>query len=161
MTFARRISRRTVLRGLGTAMALPMLDAMVPLAQAAAKKQAPKRLAFLYVPNGVHMQDWTPTTEGVNYQMPWILEPLAPYQKELLVLTGLTQHHARVHRLHAVHAVIVLHRERGADGQRVRPLPGHRLQIRRQPGAAGRIDDPCAGPIEVGHRSTSQIFAET
>ncbi len=64
MTRARRLSRRTVLRGLGTAIALPWLEAMAPAhrlwrtcpAQAAS---SPRRMAFLYVPNGVHMADWT------------------------------------------------------------------------------------------------------
>ncbi|MFO0945848.1 MAG: DUF1552 domain-containing protein [Planctomycetota bacterium] len=93
----RRISRRTMLRGVGTTMALPFLDAMVPGSALAApsKGALPKRMAFFYVPNGVHMQDWTPAEEGVNYKLPMILESLAPVQKELLVLTGLTQAKAR------------------------------------------------------------------
>jgi hypothetical protein len=76
-------------------MALPFLDAMMPLARAAESKKAPKRMAFLYVPNGVHMEDWTPTAEGSDFVLPWTLEKLAPFQKDLCVLTGLTQHHAR------------------------------------------------------------------
>jgi hypothetical protein len=55
----------------------------------------PKRMAFFYVPNGVHMQDWRPKEEGADFQLPWILEPLAPVKDDLLVLTGLDQHNAK------------------------------------------------------------------
>ncbi|MCZ6787730.1 MAG: DUF1552 domain-containing protein, partial [Planctomycetota bacterium] len=88
------IPRRTFLRGMGTAMALPMLDAMVPLAFAGAPA-SPRRMAFVYIPNGIHMQDWTPGREGNSFVMPYILEPLAPHRKELNVLTGLTLNNAR------------------------------------------------------------------
>jgi hypothetical protein len=87
------MSRRTVLRGLGTAVALPFLDAMLPrtLAAGAASRAAlPRRMAYLYVPNGVIMRDWTPRTEGTAFELPSILEPLAPHRQELLVLSGLT-----------------------------------------------------------------------
>ncbi len=93
-----RISRRTVLRGLGTAVALPLLDAMQPrLAFGAAPTQpaGPRRMAFLYVPNGVNMQDWTPKAEGANFELPAILKPLTPFKDDLLVLTGLTADKAR------------------------------------------------------------------
>lgn len=86
-----RISRRTVLRGLGTAMALPWLEAMTPVARAAGQAAPPVRMAFLYVPNGVHMQDWTPAKTGADFELPKILEALAPFKQELLVLTGLAQ----------------------------------------------------------------------
>ena len=62
MTPALPISRRTVLRGLGTAIALPWLEAMKPLASAAG--DLPRRMAFFYVPNGVHLPDWTPEHFG-------------------------------------------------------------------------------------------------
>jgi hypothetical protein len=52
-------------------------------------------VAFFYVPNGVHMQDWRPKEEGADFQLPWILEPLAPVKDDLLVLTGLDQHNAK------------------------------------------------------------------
>jgi hypothetical protein len=92
-----QISRRTVLRGLGTAIALPMLDAMAPaLALAAeAKKSAPTRMAFIYVPNGKHMPDWTPKALGADFDLPYILEPLAGVKNQLLVLSGLAQDHGR------------------------------------------------------------------
>jgi Protein of unknown function (DUF1552) len=92
-----RISRRTVLRGIGTTMALPLLEAMLPAPalRAAGPTKAPLRMAFLYVPNGIHMPDWTPKTEGANFELPAILKPLAPFQHDLLVLTGLTADKAR------------------------------------------------------------------
>ncbi len=90
------ISRRTVLRGLGTAVALPWLEAMAPGAGAAATV-APKRLAFFYVPNGVHMPDWTPAGTGPGLVLPEILRPLTPFKDDLLVLSGLTQDGGRDH----------------------------------------------------------------
>src|SRR5204863_1087122 len=100
-----QIPRRTFLRGLGTAIALPMLDAMLParaLAAAAAASGTtptsfPKRMAYLYVPNGANMTDWTPKTVGTDFELPLILEPLKAVQKDLLVLSGLAQDKARPH----------------------------------------------------------------
>ncbi len=93
-----QISRRTVLRGLGTAVALPLLDVMAPaLSRAAEKKAAPTRMAFIYVPNGKHMPDWTPTAEGENFELPYIMQPLQAVKNDLLVLTGLAQDHGRAH----------------------------------------------------------------
>ena len=57
----KRLPRRTFLRGLGTIVALPWLDAMVPAFAAPADKKTPVRLVFGYVPNGMMMKDWTPT----------------------------------------------------------------------------------------------------
>ncbi len=96
MTKSSHISRRTVLKGLGTAVALPLLDAMKPaLALAGEKKGVPTRMVFVYVPNGKHMPDWTPAAEGDNWELPYIMQPLAAVKDRLLVLTGLAQHHAR------------------------------------------------------------------
>src|SRR5260370_37858102 len=74
MTRPWQISRRTVLRGLGTAIALPWLEAMAPAAELASGSMgaAPKRMAFLYVPNGAHMQAWTPESEGSDFELPFI-----------------------------------------------------------------------------------------
>jgi hypothetical protein len=96
------ISRRAVLRGLGAAVALPWLEAMGPLAawSAPAKPGArpvPNRLAFLYVPNGKNMADWTPSEEGADFRLPRILEPLTGVKDQLLVLTNLTADKARPH----------------------------------------------------------------
>jgi hypothetical protein len=92
-----RVSRRSLLRGAGTALALPLLDAMIPpFARAADVKAAtPARMAFLYVPNGIVMEEWTPRTgEGVGEwalpeTLPRITSAIAPYRKELLILSGL------------------------------------------------------------------------
>jgi Protein of unknown function (DUF1552) len=95
-----RISRRTVLKGLGVAVALPLLEAMEPMKALAAGTGArafPKRMAFVYVPNGVHVPDWTPSATGSAFQLPYILDPLNPYKSDLLVLTGLTCDKARPH----------------------------------------------------------------
>ena len=92
------LSRRTLLKGVGAAVALPVLDAMLPaLASAApaATGTRPTRLAWLYVPNGKHMADWTPATEGAGYKTPWIMEPLEAHKGDFSVLTGLTLDKAR------------------------------------------------------------------
>src|SRR3954465_11673602 len=91
-----RISRRTVLRGLGTVVALPALEAMLPRQiRAAEKVAAPRRMAFIYVPNGCHMDDWTPAKEGTDYELPAILQPLAPVKDDVMILTGLMCDKAR------------------------------------------------------------------
>lgn len=93
-----QIPRRTFLRGLGAAIALPMLDAMLParaLAAAAGKAKAPLRMGFMFVPNGAHMPDWTPSATGADFDLPWILQPLQAHRSELLVLSGLTHDRGR------------------------------------------------------------------
>jgi hypothetical protein len=92
------ISRRTALRGAGAAIALPWLEAMAPAVIAAddtgKSVGAPKRMAFLYVPNGVHMPDWVPHETGTKFALPPTLKSLEPFRDNLLVLTGLAQHNA-------------------------------------------------------------------
>src|SRR5713226_8253747 len=85
----KQLSRRTVLRGLGAAIALPVLDAMTPALAVPVVKSAPLRLSFVYVPNGIVMKDWTPAAAGQAFQFPRILQPLEPFRQELLVLSGL------------------------------------------------------------------------
>lgn len=99
MTQFRRLSRRTVLRGVGTALSLPLLEAMLP-ARAFADGQPlpyPNRMAFFYVPNGVHMPHWTPSATGADFELPPILQPLSPLRDQILVLSGLTADKARPH----------------------------------------------------------------
>jgi Protein of unknown function (DUF1552) len=93
MTFltAKSLPRRTVLRGLGATFSLPFLDAMLPAwsrSAAAAARPAHRFLAF-YVPNGMAMQYWTPKGEGNTFELSPILEPLAPFRDQMLVLSGL------------------------------------------------------------------------
>ena len=86
------IPRRTILRGMGTALALPLLESMVP-ALAAMESTAAKRatrLSFVYSPNGMIMDHWTPLTEGAGFQLPPTLQPLAPFRDRMLVLSGLS-----------------------------------------------------------------------
>jgi hypothetical protein len=94
------VPRRTFLRGLGTAIALPFLDAMaMPFRGLAAGPPAvghlPRRMAFIYIPNGANMADWTPRTVGPDFELPPILEPLQPVKEQLLVLSGLAHDKAR------------------------------------------------------------------
>ena len=87
MIFKRAIPRRTFLRGMGGAVALPLLDAMVPAATAAVK--SPVRLGIVYVPFGMYPMDkWTPKAEGALELTP-VLEPLAKFRDKSLMLTGL------------------------------------------------------------------------
>ena len=82
------LPRRTFLRGMGATLALPFLDAMVP-ALSAAPKVSPKRLGFVYAPNGVIQEAFFPAATGSNFPLSPILEPLAGVKDKLLVLQGL------------------------------------------------------------------------
>ena len=88
MIFKKAIPRRAFLRGAGAAVALPLLDAMVPACEAQAAKPA-TRLSFVYVPNGIVMEKWTPATQAAGFAMTPILEPLASFRDHLLVVSGL------------------------------------------------------------------------
>ncbi len=84
------LSRRTLLRSIGAAVGLPLLDSMIPALKAA---PAPiRRAAFLYTPNGIIMNSWTPATEGAGFEFTPTLKPLEPFRDRLLVLTGLEHH---------------------------------------------------------------------
>jgi hypothetical protein len=87
----KHLSRRTFLRGVGVTIGLPLLDAMIPartaLAQTAA---APKpRMGFMYLPHGAIMDQWTPATEGANFEYTPILKPLEKFRKQLTIVSGL------------------------------------------------------------------------
>src|SRR6187455_3112985 len=84
------ISRRTVLKGMGASLALPMLEAMAPrsaLAREAVKP--PLRMLFFYVPGGVNVDEWMPKSEGADYEPRYTLEALKPVRHDVLVLSGL------------------------------------------------------------------------
>ena len=83
--------RRTFLRGVGTAMALPLLDAMVPALTATAQTAAKpvKRFGVVYVPNGLTMAAWTPKATGAAFDLTPILQPMAPFQEQMLLVSGL------------------------------------------------------------------------
>jgi hypothetical protein len=85
------IGRRTVLRGIGTAVALPLLDAMVPALTAAQKTpaKAVRRFGVVYHPNGIIYDKWLPKGEGTTFEFSPILTPLEPFRDKLVVVTGL------------------------------------------------------------------------
>jgi hypothetical protein len=93
----RGVTRRSVLKGLGAAVALPLFDSGWPNNVVAAETSAflPRRLGFIYVPNGVNMQQWRPEKTGRDFELTSILEPLANVREEMLVLSGLTCDKAR------------------------------------------------------------------
>jgi hypothetical protein len=97
---SRQLSRRTLLKGAGTAIALPFLDAMFPAFSSAAKGAAPCRMAWVYVPNGIIMKEWMPSTDrpGVSMlpeQFPRITSAIAPHRNDLTMLAGLTSNGGR------------------------------------------------------------------
>jgi Protein of unknown function (DUF1552) len=87
----RAIPRRTLLRGAAATLALPFLDAMAPVfsRRALAAAQPPHRFQTFYVPNGMAMEFWTPKGEGASFELSPILEPLAPFRNQMLVLSGI------------------------------------------------------------------------
>lgn len=91
-----RLTRRNLLRGAGAAIALPSLEALWPReAQAAGTPTAPLRSAFVYIPVGAIMEDWTPQQEGSDFELSKTLQPLAKHKQQLLVLSGLAHDKAR------------------------------------------------------------------
>jgi hypothetical protein len=84
------VPRRKFLRGMGTALALPLLDSMVPAFADTTSAATPvRRLAIAYVPNGVIMDNWTPAAEGSAFELTPILEPLAPFRDRMTIVSGL------------------------------------------------------------------------
>jgi hypothetical protein len=92
IVFKKAISRRAMLRGAGTVLALPLLDSMVPVftARAATPAKPVNRFGVMYVPNGMIMQNYLPATEGAGYELTPTLSALAPHRDQLQVLSGLT-----------------------------------------------------------------------
>src|SRR5947209_6901990 len=97
MITGKHLSRRALLRGLGAAVSLPLLDAMTPAFAATSKlaSKAPLRMAYVYVPNGIITRALTPATEGAGFEITRLLEPLTPFRENLLVLSGLTHNSGR------------------------------------------------------------------
>src|SRR5687768_14899786 len=86
------LSRRTLLKGAGASLALPLLDAMVPVRLSAFARPAalaPHRFLAYYLPNGQAMPHWTPAGEGRDFELSPILEPLAAFREQMTVLTGI------------------------------------------------------------------------
>jgi hypothetical protein len=100
----RHLSRRTLLRGAGYAISLPLLDAMIPAATAlSATAAAPRlRMAFVYFPHGAVMNQWTPQKEGAGFDLPPIIAPLQPFQDQLTVISGMENKSAIAAPVHAI-----------------------------------------------------------
>ena len=95
----RKLDRRSVLRGVGATVALPLLDAMVPALSAITRTAANpvRRLGVVYAPNGMAMEHWTPSTEGAGFDLTPILQPLARFQDQMLVVSGLKAYWTPAH----------------------------------------------------------------
>jgi hypothetical protein len=94
----RHLSRRTVLRGMGATIALPFLEAMVPVSSPAQSASRPvNRFQAFYVPNGMAMEYWSPATEGRSFEITPILEPLEPYRDRMIVLSGIRANWNYIH----------------------------------------------------------------
>jgi hypothetical protein len=89
--FKKHLSRRTVLKGAGATIALPLLDAMIPAGTALAQTvgAANTRLGFVYFPHGALQEEWTPTRTGRDFDFPFILQPLEPLREYVTVVSGL------------------------------------------------------------------------
>src|ERR1700760_160025 len=95
MITRKAIPRRSFLRGVGATVALPFLDSMVPAMATAEAAKAPVRMAFVYVPNGIDMRNWTPQEEGALVDLPRILKPMTPFKDDVTVLSNLTHNAGR------------------------------------------------------------------
>ena len=97
------LPRRTFLRGMGAALALPLLDAMVPAASAMAKTAAaaPRRLGYVYIPMGMNPEPWTPAEVGRLSQLSVSLSPLTPHLDNVTVVTNLEINDAHISGNHA------------------------------------------------------------
>jgi hypothetical protein len=99
----RRISRRAALKGLGVTVALPLLEAMTPVARAAdaATKPLPRRLVFVYFPNGVKTEFWKSQGEGADFELGETLSALKPFKSNMLMFSNLADANARGGGAHA------------------------------------------------------------
>src|SRR6185437_6135283 len=98
------LPRRTVLKALGATVGLPLLDAMIPAGTALAKTAAAPQpsMTFVYFPHGAVMDEWTPRKLGADFDLPPILAPLAPFQKQLTVVSGTENKSAVATPVHAI-----------------------------------------------------------
>lgn len=92
---SQHMNRRTLLRGLGTAMSLPLLESMLPTARAGDVTARPRRLQALYSPNGMIMERFTPEKVGADFALTPTLQPFAPYKDRMTVITGLAHRSGR------------------------------------------------------------------
>src|ERR1700676_2033581 len=100
----KHIPRRTVLKGIGAAVALPFLDSMVPASTPWANTAAgktPKRFAFVGFPHGAIMDSWSPKETGTGFTVSPILKPLEPFRKHMTIVSGLRNKPAETPEPHA------------------------------------------------------------
>lgn len=90
----KHLSRRTLLRGFGGAIALPFLDAMRPAVASPALQKQARRIAVVYVPNGIVMNDWLPKDLGKDFAFTRILKPLEPFRSDITIVSGLANNAA-------------------------------------------------------------------
>jgi hypothetical protein len=152
------LPRRTFLRGLGSTVALPWLDAMVPAFAAPAQRKTPIRLVFAYVPNGMMMNDWTPKDEGKDFEFTRILKPLEPFRENLLILTGL--HHRNGEGSGGDHARASATYLTGVAPKRVSDLGAIQLGVSADQVAAQAIGSQTRLPsLELGCEATRSVGA--
>jgi Protein of unknown function (DUF1552) len=98
------LPRRTVLKALGATVGLPLLDAMIPAGTALGRTAAAPRpcASFIYFPHGAVMDQWTPRADEAGFQLPPILAPLAPFRRQLTIVSGLENRAAIVPPVHAI-----------------------------------------------------------
>ncbi|MEL6899062.1 MAG: DUF1552 domain-containing protein, partial [Planctomycetota bacterium] len=149
-----------LLRGLGTVLALPLLQAMAPsrlLAAAARESDAPLRMGFLYVPNGMHMPDWKPSSAGRLRELPRTLAEIDKHKSTFNVLTGLTLDGARAHgdgggdHARSVASFLTGSHPRKTDGADIK----NSVSV-DQVGAQYIGDQTRFGSLELGLESSSQ-----
>ena len=99
----KHLSRRTVLRGAGSCIALPLLDAMLPAGVAFAKTgAAPQRIAFVGFPHGAVMSNWVPAQAGKDYEISEILSPLEKFREQMTIVSGLRNKPAESGLAHSI-----------------------------------------------------------
>src|SRR3982750_335420 len=98
------LDRRTILKGMGAGVALPLLDAMIPAATAlaaTAAKPLPK-MGFVYFPHGAVQAHWQPKATGTEFELPKILEPLAKHKSHMTIVSGLRNRGGESNTPHAI-----------------------------------------------------------
>ena len=157
------LPRRTFLKGVGAAVALPFLDSMVPAFAAPAKP--PVRLAFLYVPNGIDMKNWNVPQEGAFGELPRIMKPLEAFRDDMIQIGNLTQQQrpraARRRRRSRPLRRVLPHRRPGPEDDRRHQgehllRPDHRQQDR--PRDALRVARARHGRFAPGRRLRLRLF---
>ncbi len=138
-----KITRRNLLRGAGAAVALPWLEAMAPAAALAGKP--PLRLAWFYVPNGIHMAAWRPKEKGPLSELPPILKPLAPVKDRVVVISDLAADHT--------HSPVAAHEPSGGGF-----LTGLKCKHSEEPEAGGPSIDQVVAQ-QVGFRTPVDSLA--